>query len=839
VWGDVDLKGHVDLAKVARYIPDGALPVSTMRGAIDIAGRLERDSASDFTPLVELRAKTTGLSVSGPGNAGVPATPSVPANASVPAIVSSRTPRPRWTVEGVDAEGSVQINGSTGFLELNARVHDARGDLVVLAARSAGVPYAAIYNSPSGSLALLPDMPFDARITVPQRDLLTLPPSLGHPPVDGELQANLTVKGPLTSPTVSLTGTLAKVTAGLTRLTTPLDFDVRSTYEGGRGEVELRAVRGLREVLKADVFGTVSAADLVARRVDLPWEASAKAHVDDLPLVTFGPLDDRQIRGRLSGDFALDRLHVDAKANASFVVHDLKVGEAVYPTATASLVADGKTLAAEARVEQVDGYATARAAVPATWGTSLSPKPDPKHALDLTVAAKHFRAAVLLPFVQGSIDELDGVVDADVQATLDPTTQKLELKGSASLDNGLFELATFGGEFHDITAKVKLAGGLLTLESFKASGISGEVLASASARLDGLRLQAASATLQIPKSRPLPLSVNGSQLGTVDGRLNVTESMSADKGTLDVKVDIPTLHFTVPEKGSQDVQTLGRLEGVTLGKRLGPDRTFVADPVATEDDDEVAHGRSADARTIRITTELRDDVSLRRGTDLRVQLTGAPVVTITDKVVVSGRIQLRGGSLNLYGKSFEIETGTVTFVGEDSSNPQVAVTAGWSAPDGSQIKADFIGPLKTGKVTLRSEPPLSQNDIVQLLLFGTVDGQAAAAKPGQAPGQSSAEGVAGAVATQPLNRALDQFGLSAVSTKVDTSSMVAKPEVQVQIAKDVSVQLATLVGLPPPGDNPDRTFVTVDWRFLRKWSLEGTVGNATTTIVDLIWQYRY
>jgi hypothetical protein len=33
--------------------------------------------------------------------------------------------------------------------------------------------------------------------------------------------------------------------------------------------------------------------------------------------------------------------------------------------------------------------------------------------------------------------------------------------------------------------------------------------------------------------------------------------------------------------------------------------------------------------------------------------------------------------------------------------------------------------------------------------------------------------------------------------------------------------------------------VTLNWRFLRKWSLETTVGDAGTSILDLVWQHRY
>src|SRR5208282_3164976 len=73
-------------------------------------------------------------------------------------------------------------------------------------------------------------------------------------------------------------------------------------------------------------------------------------------------------------------------------------------------------------------------------------------------------------------------------------------------------------------------------------------------------------------------------------------------------------------------------------------------------------------------------------------------------------------------RRFEIERGTITFVGNDPGNPTVAVTAGWTAPDSTRVHADFIGPLKTGKVTLRSEPARPRSEILALILFGTATG---------------------------------------------------------------------------------------------------------------------
>ena len=79
-----------------------------------------------------------------------------------------------------------------------------------------------------------------------------------------------------------------------------------------------------------------------------------------------------------------------------------------------------------------------------------------------------------------------------------------------------------------------------------------------------------------------------------------------------------------------------------------------------------------------------------------------------------------------------------------------------------------------------------------------------------------------------------------VTAKVDTSDAAnPRADVELQLAKDISLQLAYVIVQPPPGDNPDLIYVTVDWRFVRNWSLETTVGDAGSTFANLVWQYRY
>jgi translocation and assembly module TamB len=245
---------------------------------------------------------------------------------------------------------------------------------------------------------------------------------------------------------------------------------------------------------------------------------------------------------------------------------------------------------------------------------------------------------------------------------------------------------------------------------------------------------------------------------------------------------------------------------------------------------------------------------------VRVQMRGAPTVEYTDKAHVGGKIELTGGTLDVEGKRFTIDSGTVTFIGDDGTNPTVYATASWDAGDGTHVYADFAGPLKTGTLTLRSDPSLSQNEILALILFGSTDGLNGSTSGGGGGGggaggatadttgdSSSVDraaagagiGVGGAVATQGLNKALGQLTSLDVSTRIDTSNDTPRFDVVWQLGRNISAQLGAVLGTPAPGTNPDLSYLSIDWRFLGQWSFVTTVGDAGTSLVDLLWRHRY
>lgn len=804
-WGGLDFAAHVDLSRLAAKLPAAALAAfGEVAGTVDLQGRVARDAGDDDSPDVDFTLRTQGLELVARRAAGV------------------------VRIHSIDPVLHVTVDGDTGHTDLVAQLLDPSGTLVTLRAASNAVPYAKLFSDANPAPAFRA-MPFDADLEVSPRRIDMLPPVLRPPGMDGELAGKVSWHGAASLPSIDAEVSLKGATDPAV-LAVPVDVGVNAHYDGVRLQAAVQGAARDKRVLDAVATLDARAVDLLSGG-EIPWKASARVTLDQAPLRSVGYLADHEVHGTVSGELALEGLHDDAQLHAAVTFDKLQVGDASYKSASAKLAIDGHALDGSIRLDQVDGFLETRAHFGSRWGRDLVPSIDASVPGMASLSAKQLRAAILLPFLAGSFSSLDGRIDANATLQIDAGAKGVRPQGTVSLNNGTFEMARFGTEFHDARATLTLTpDGVVKLQDAVAHGVSGSVEAAASARFDGLGLTGARATLQMPAKDPLPLVFDGIQMGALDGRID----LAADRvgQGLNVDVNVPAAHVQLPTGStSLDVQQLGDVDGVQVGVRRSASE-FV--PISLDASREEHGDRAAQRKApTRIAVKLGSDVHVSRGADLDVRLEGQPTITLTDETTVSGQIRMPpGGSIEVQGQRFEIQNGSVTFVGPDPSDPQVVLTAGWTAPDGTRVYADFIGPLKSAQVKLRSDPERSQTQILALLLSG---------EPGDAAG------AAGGVATQQLNqalgginRALHNLGLAGgISTKVDTSQINPRPEVEVQIARDISLQVAWIIGAPPPGTNPDTALLTLNWHFLRKWSLETTLGDQGTSIFDVVWQHRY
>src|SRR5690606_21313358 len=148
----------------------------------------------------------------------------------------------------------------------------------------------------------------------------------------------------------------------------------------------------------------------------------------------------------------------------------------------------------------------------------------------------------------------------------------------------------------------------------------------------------------------------------------------------------------------------------------------------------------------------------------------------------------------------------------------------------------FSGPLESGKLTLRSEPALSKDEILNVILFDDPEGSG-----GTAEGAAPASGVAASIAGAGLGRTLSNLTNLHVSPGVDTSAEGApRPELGVRLSPRVRVGVAYNPDpVPSLGLAPDRGMISLDLRLSPRWTLESTFGDKGSASTDLVWRFRY
>jgi translocation and assembly module TamB len=828
--GRAQFSGNVDMAKVATLVPKEQLPVSELRGLAVVSGIIRRDSG-DVPPELDIHAHTRGLVVAGKG------TPEPPHDAQHVEVVTGVQP---WRSEGVDVSVDAKVDATSGFAEFAFHAVDAKGTLVALDAKS-DLPYRQMVADPSRATVLLENAPLSAKLFVPKRALSDMPEMLGVRSLPGTVEAELTVGGTALDPRVDFVAHTRGVRSPTLPANLATDGDLTFAYDGQRGDLVATVGAEKHEALALNAHVEFRSRDLLEPTGQpLAWGGSAKVKMASFPLDTVESLADRGVRGHVSGEATLDDLHKDAKLHAKIDFDQLKVGRATYKTGGIVVDArDGKLLA-DVRLEQSDGYANLHATTGLAWGADLAPSMDPNANLEAKLDAKSFRAAAILPFVDSVMNELDGRIDADATVKLGPGFSDPTLSGSVAYHDGTLQLAALGEEFKNARARVSFEpGGVVKVTDVYMRGADGELTADAQVKTRGLGFSTASANLHIPRRKPLDVAMQGQPIGAISGEVKIAATSSEDGKQMDVKVSVPTMDLALPQKLKSGLQQLSDQDEIRVGT-FRDEKTFVKLPL-DKDDTEPPPAQKPVGTIMNVDIAL-GDITIVQGSQARIVLTGNPHVKITNTTELSGQIEVKEGKVDVQGKQFHVERGTITFQPDDPSNPIIVATAEWTAEDGSKVYADFVGPVKTGKVNLRSDPSRPKNEILALILFGTADGaNAAPPPPGRAPDGTTkaATSLGGGFAAQGLTEAMDDLTGIQATARIDTTrSANPAPEIEIQIARRISLAFEHILGTPPISE-PDTNLAIVDWRFRKNWSMETTLGDRGKVAVDGVWTKRY
>lgn len=776
-----------------------------------------RNRASDAAPEVSLLVDTNGLRI-------VERRPQQgPINTTGDAIESDP-----FALEGIDAHASLRFLPASGEAVGTIITRDRGGTLAKLEGE---LQLAQVWRALLEQPRVLLEAPCRLHLEVPSRRLQSLPPLIRPAALRGRVELDAELSGSLADPRVRSWLTLNRLRTSGSRESIDVSGSLR--YAPGGGQFLLRAID--RNDVGVGSLTTRWQGDLrrVARQPEgmPPLVASVEAALDGFPLAVVPPLVDRQIKGRLSGKLALRDWGKNAELDARLDGRDLTLGGASLPSLRVMARSQADSLLAEIGVTTGKGAARASIEADADWGASALPELRRRGLAKLS--ARRFELATLTPLLGAYVSELSGMLNAEAQVAVSgPETR---VAGSAELERGVIQLPAIGQRFSDISARVAVSEGQFKLQNLSARGLTGRLSATGAAELDGFALRSAEAHATIEKNEMLPLTLEGVALGDVWGDVRVAYTSPA-QGERSLKIEVPELHLITPENAGRGLQSLASSEDVRVGTRRA-DGTFVelpVQPLEPSGDEQPISGKPAPP--LRIQIELGKNVTVARGRTAQAQLTGR-LVALSDGVTrVTGRIEVRGGKLDVQGKTFEIERGLLTFDGKDPSNPTITATARWDGPDYA-VYADYVGDVENGRIKLRAEPPLTQDQIASLLLFGDPDGSVG----GNSDPNSAALAVmvAGDTAAKGLNQVLSDFTKLDVRARVDTSTGAARPELLFQVSPRVVARVTRAIGEPAVGESPDRTFLTLELKLKRAWALSAVFGDHGGSALDLIWRHRY
>lgn len=199
---------------------------------------------------------------------------------------------------------------------------------------------------------------------------------------------------------------------------------------------------------------------------------------------------------------------------------------------------------------------------------------------------------------------------------------------------------------------------------------------------------------------------------TATGKISVTNTADGDaliSGTL----RLPETRFKIIRQGAAAVATL---TGVRRKTQAGRPRV------------------SGDADSITsLPSNWKLDINLVAPDELYVTGMGLEsewganlrITGTSDAPRISGDMQLVRGTLGFAGRSFELESGRISFNGGPASNPSIRVVAA-SEVDGTTVRVNIRGTGQNPDISFSSTPALPQDEIMARILFGNSIGELSA-----------------------------------------------------------------------------------------------------------------
>ena len=506
----------------------------------------------------------------------------------------------------------------------------------------------------------------------------------------------------------------------------------------GRGELVLKGVT------------LVSGASRVSADGTLPLDTEApvgplRLNIVNVDLKAIEPLlmTDYGLAGTLNADAVVTGTLKAPRADGKLQVLNGAIRGYTFQSLEGSIDYGERTVALDVKLQQnPTEFLTAKGTIPISAFAAGKPGEhiETNEQMNLHVQSSPLQLAIVQAFTP-YLTNVTGL--ADVNLTITGTLADPHLVGAIGIKGGAFEVPELGTEYTGLDTQLEFTGNVMKIKTFTLADGNGETM-----RVGG------------------ELSVHERQLGTfqvnietenfevIDNRLGDVQitSLIALTGTLAQPKLIGTIELHAARVEVDRVfdflggnvyaltpQNVLPAEGTTVRTREQQAVQQAAQAEAKQAEAAAAGaGQSTGARAPifdRLDMDLRVIVPnnlVLRGNDIRPS--GPESVAIGDlNVTVGGDVTLRKapeaqtritgvvntvrGTYDFQGRRFEVEReGVIRFLGTEDLNPLIDISATRDI-SGVLARVHLRGTLREPTLTLTSDPPLDEADILSLVVF--------------------------------------------------------------------------------------------------------------------------
>jgi len=665
-----------------------------------------------------------------------------------------------------------------GFSDEKGPLFDSEGSLLV--------DLVNLVQNPSQTVEALGTSPWRLSMRIPPRLLSELPDALGReelPDADRlQVAASLTLAGGAFETRGDLHASLdwtPESVGGLCGGGSDPRLTLRAELADDTTAVTIDGVVGTSKVLRVDASAKTPI-DQWLQQAEVPGPPVTQISADlyDLPTETI-PYVCRYAAGEMNARLRVDELFgerprlslsMDADALRARRLERGRRNVAVNtivetPPAAGKIDAEyadgvGKV---DANMKWWNGGAThLKAQAPLVWDEE-HPVPELAERGDLSGRADFDRMPLqaVLAWMAGAVN-VQGIMQGSV--TAQGTVQKPNFVGSVELTDGRVDLRNVGQTLENVTGRAIFDEDGVAITDLEATDAKGKAVAEGRLVLAGLSPDKLDIEVQ---TSSFPVREEGSIMARVDGKARLRAEFEED--ALDGEVRLTDLVLDIPGSSATPQDLAPHPEVFFVGREYAPPPP--SEPYAV---------RLGIISNGNIVIRSKDQgFSVRASTDLKT--------TLEEELIVKGRVVLKGGNFQVFGKRFELRSGSMIFDGDPEMDAKVDMVARHNLRGGGDsVTVTVSGRLSNPTIEFTSTvPTTSEAQVIALLVTGSTRqqrGLAATTEAADAETTNFLSGVAAGLFSASLQ---SQFGGLAPTVGVQGGGAGDDTDTTVQIGFSV------------------------------------------------------